>query len=180
MMRYEELRETDLFSFFHFTEVGRRRTPEGFVEVMLKPGGFQEFIDVSVLIDRSTMVHKGILLLDRDWVGGPRTINPFGRDLAKSFVEAVTDPVDKERASGIVTTLWRITGSDDIIVRIRDDDRTEPQVTEFLENLVNVYLGAAQEFSKTLKSTRVSIQNVMDVSRKRLRIEVAHVDSISE
>jgi hypothetical protein len=180
LMRYEELRETDLFSFFHFIEAGRRRTPEGLVEVMLKPGGFQEFIDVSVIIDRSSVVHKGILLLDRDWVGGSRTINPFGKDLAKSFVEAVTDPVDKDRASGIVTTLWRITGSDDIIVRIRDDDRTEPKVTEFLEHLVNVYLGSSQEFSKRLKRTKVSIQNVVDVSRKRLRIEVAHVDSSPE
>lgn len=174
-MKYEELRETDLFTFFNFTEIGRRRTPEGLVEVRLKPGGFQEFIDVSVHVDRSSIVHKGILLLDRDWVGGPRTVNPFGKDLAKSFVAAVTHPEDKDRAAGIVTTLWRVTGSDDMIVRIRNHKDTDPEVSEFLDTLVNVYLGTGDEFSKSLKRTKVSIGNTVNLGKKRLQIEIAAI-----
>ncbi len=174
MMRYDDLRETGLFTFFHFSEMGRRRTPDGLVDIRLKPGAFQEFIDVSILIDRAGQVRSGILLLDRDWVGGSRTINPFGKDLAKSFVEAVTHPSDKERAAGIVSTLWRITGSDDIIVRIRDDEATEPQVAKFLDSLVSVYVGTEDEFSKSLGKSVVRIQNIVEVSRKRLRIEVSY------
>lgn len=173
LMIYDELRDTDLFTFFNFTEVGRQRTPEGLVEVRLKPGGFQEFIDVLLHIDRSSVVQKGVLLLDREWVGSPSTINPFGKDLAKSFVQAVTHPDDKERAAGIVTTLWRVTGSDDIIVRIRGSDKTEQRVSEFLDRLVEVYLGTAEEFNKTLSKTRVSMKNIVSLGKKRLQITIA-------
>ncbi|TFF91094.1 hypothetical protein EU545_05675 [Candidatus Thorarchaeota archaeon] len=175
MMKYEELRETELFTFFNFTEAGRHRTADGLVDVRLKPGGFPEFIDALIRIDRSSVVHRAILLLDRDWVGSPSTINPFGKDLAKSFVQAVTHPDDKERAAGIVTTLWRVTGSDDIIVRIRGSDETEPEVSEFLDNLVEVYLGTADEFEKKLSRTVVSIRNIVSLGRKRLQVEVAAI-----
>lgn len=180
LMRYDDLRETELFTFFHFSEMGRRRTPEGLIDIRLKPGAFQEFIDASILVDRESRVMSGILLLDRDWVGGSRTINPFGKDLAKSFVQAVTHPEDRDRAAGIVSTLWRITGSDDIIVRIRDDDSTEPQVADFLDTLVNVYVGTEEEFRKPLGKTIVIIRNVVEVNRKRLRIEVSYADASSD
>ena len=31
-------------------------------------------------IDRSQMVQEGVLYLDRDWIGGPMTVSPFGKD----------------------------------------------------------------------------------------------------
>jgi hypothetical protein len=177
-MKYDELLETDLFTFFNFAEAGRQRTADGLVDVRLKPGGFPEFIDALIRIDRGSVVHRAILLLDRDWVGSPSTINPFGKDLAKSFVLAVTHPDDRERAAGIVTTLWRVTGSDDIIVRIRGSDETEPEVSQFLDDLVEVYLGTAEAFEKTLSKTRVSMRNIVSLGKKRLQIEVAPVPDV--
>ena len=94
-MTYEELQKTDLFSFFNFAESGRRLTPEGMQEIHFKPGGFQEFIDVQMKIDKSQLVHQGVLYLDRDWIGGPMTVSPFGKDLAKSFIAAITPHCDK-------------------------------------------------------------------------------------
>jgi hypothetical protein len=173
MKSYEDLKKTDLFSFFNFTEMGRRLSQGGLVEIRLKPGAFQEFIDASMKVDRAGNLQEGILYLDRDWIGGPMTLNPFGKDLAKSFVNAVTHPDDRERAAGIVSTLWRVTGSDDIVLRIRDHPETGEKVQEFLEKLVNVYLGTEDSFSMDLSKTSICIENIKTLGKSRLRVVVS-------
>ena len=175
MKSYEEMKQSELFSFFHFTEMGRRPTGSGLIEIHLKPGAFQEFIDASMKVDKAGTLHEGTLYLDREWIGGPMTLNPFGKDLAKSFVDAVTHPEDRERACGIVSTLWRITGSDDIVVRIRDNPDTEEKVQDFLETLVNVYLGTEEVFTMDLTKTSITIENVVALGRNRLRVVVSAI-----
>ena len=103
------------------------------------------------------------------------TVNHFGKDLAKSFVDAVTHPEDRERACGIVSTLWRITGSDDIVVRIRDHPDTEEKVQDFLESLVNVYLGTEETFTMDLSKTSITIENVVALGRNRLRVVISEI-----
>ena len=173
MRSLDDLKKTDLFSFFGFSEVGRRPIASGLIEVRMKPGGFQEFIDASVIINRSGALHEAVLFLDREWIGSLMTVNPFGKDLAKSFVEAVTPDEDKTRAGGIVSTLWRITGSDDIVLRIRESEQTEPEIQEFLQHLVNVYLGTERRFAMDLSKTSVVMENVTNLGRDRLKIAIS-------
>ena len=168
-MEYDKLKESELFSFFQFTEMGRRPQSRGFTEIYLKPGGFQEFIDVSMKVDQEEGVHEGILLLDRDWIGGPMTVNPFGKDLAKSFVEAVTHPEDKEKACSVITTIWSLSGSKE-----RDsylDSKTDASEDQ-IEKLTNVYLGIEKYYSLELEKCNIVIENVEDVGRPRLRIMI--------
>ncbi|PNX52839.1 MAG: hypothetical protein BV458_07500 [Thermoplasmata archaeon M9B2D] len=173
LMEYSRLKETELFSFFHFTEIGRRPQSSGMMEIYLKPGGFQEFIDVAMKVDRSEGVHEGILVLDRDWIGGPMTVNPFGKDLAKSFVEAVIHPEDKEKASSIVSTIWNLSEPKDDDQYVRDkSDKHEEQ----LQTLTSVYYGTEKCFSLDLKKSKLLVENIEDVGRSRLRIVISSLE----
>ncbi|MGY5864415.1 MAG: hypothetical protein RTV41_07405 [Candidatus Thorarchaeota archaeon] len=171
-MSYQDLQKTDLFEFFNFSESGRRRVKGDMQEIHLKPGGFQEFIDVKMMVDRSQTVHEGILYLDRDWIGGPMTVSPFGKDLAKSFIAAVTPPNDRERADRIISTIWNLQGSRDEVIEIESNSSSESSI----EQLESVYLGIEDKFEISLKESCIKVENVLDVGRKRLKISIESVE----
>jgi hypothetical protein len=172
LMSYEELRKTELFSFFNFTESGRRPMTDGMQEIHLKPGGFQEFIDVMMKVDRSQKVHEGVLYLDRDWIGSPMTVSPFGKDLAKSFIDAITPPIDKKKASSVVSTIWNIQGLSDVMIPVQPQG-SKDLVSELpIDKLVQVYLGTEDKFEMRLEESCIKVENVIDVGRKRLKISI--------
>jgi len=175
-MSYDELRKTDLFEFFHFTETGRRPTMDGMQEVYLKPGGFQEFIDIKMKIDRAQKVHSGILYLDRDWIGSPMTVSPFGKDLAKSFIGAVTPPTDRAKADRVVNTIWNVRGSSDVEISIQPQSPKDLVPEPPIEELEQVYLGIEDKFEMKLERSRIRVENIMDIGRKRLMISIEAVE----
>ena len=174
-MSYEELRETELFSFFNFTESGRRPLTDGMQEIHLKPGGFQEFIDVKVTIDRSQKVQDGALFLDRDWIGSPMTISPFGKDLAKSFIAAVTPPSDRKKADNIVNTIWNIQGASDREIAIKPQSPKDLVPEPPIDELVQVYLGIEDKFEMKLEDSHIKVENITEVGRLRLKISIEAV-----
>ena len=174
-MTYEELQKTELFSFFNFTESGRRLAPDGYQVIHYKPGGFQEFIDVKMKIDGSQMVQEGVLYLDRDWIGGPMTISPFGKDLAKSFIDAICPNVDKEKADRVISTIWNLRGSNDHEISIYPEGLESATEEVSFEELEQVYLGISKKFEIICKETRITIENIMDVGRKRLKISIESI-----
>jgi hypothetical protein len=171
-MSYEDLRKSDLFEFFNFSESGRKRVSGNMQEIHLKPGGFPEFIDVKMIINRSQTVHEGVLYLDRDWIGSPMTVSPFGKDLAKSFIAAVTPPADRERADNVISTIWNIQGSSDREIAVQPQGKKDLVPEPPIDDLINVYLGIEEKFELTLKKSRIRIENVTDVGRKRLKISI--------
>lgn len=171
-MTYEELQKTELFSFFHFTESGRKPAADGYQVIHYKPGGFQEFIDVKMKVDRSQNIQEGTLYLDRDWIGGPMTVSPFGKDLAKSFIDAICPNVDKEKADRVISTIWHLRGSNDDVISV-DQEESGSEVS--IEELEQVYLGIAKKFEITCEKTCITIENVMDVGRKRLKITIESI-----
>ena len=171
-MSYDELRNTELFSFFSFSETGRRPMADGMQLIHLKPGGFQEFIDVTMKIDRSQKVHSGVLYLDREWIGSPMTVSPFGKDLAKSFIAAVTPPADRKEADNIVSTIWNIEGTSDKVVSIQSEISKEKEAKLPIEELQQVYLGIEEKYEMKLQKSCIKVENVTDVGRKRLKISI--------
>jgi hypothetical protein len=174
-MSYEDLRKTDLFEFFNFSESYRKRVSGDMQEIHLKPGGFQEFIDMKMMIDRSQTVHEGVLYLDRDWIGSPMTVSPFGKDLAKSFIAAVTPEADREKADRVISTIWNLQGSSDRVITIQPQGPKNLVDEPPIEELEKVYLGVEKKFELMLKESRIKIENVIDVGRYRLKITVESV-----
>ena len=171
-MTYEELQKTELFSFFNFTESGRRPAPDGFQEIHYKPGGFPEFIDVQMKVDRSQMIHEGVLYLDRDWIGGPMTVNPFGKDLAKSFIAAICPEKDKENVERVVSTIWNLRGSGDKVISLHSDGSDDLTKEVPIEEIEQVYLGISKLFEMTCEESCIKIENVVDVGKNRLKITI--------
>lgn len=174
-MTYEDLKKTDLFSFFNFTESGRKSTTGGYQEIHYKPGGFQEFIDVMMKIDQAQMVQEGILYLDRDWIGGPMTVSPFGKDLAKSFIAAICPEADKEQADRVVSTIWNLSGSSDRVISLHPEGSENAKTEGAIEEIELVYLGIADKFEMTFEKSCIKIENVMDVGRNRLKISIESI-----
>lgn len=172
LMTYEELQKTELFSFFNFTESGRKPTAGGYQEIHYKPGGFQEFIDIKMKIDRSQTVQEGVLYLDRDWIGGPMTVSPFGKDLAKSFIAAICPEADKEQAERVVSTIWNLSGSSDRVISLHPEGSENVESQGAIEEIELVYLGLAKKFEMVFDKSCIRIENVTDVGRERLKISI--------
>jgi hypothetical protein len=100
------------------------------------------------------------------------TVSPFGKDLAKSFIDAICPKVDKEKANRVVSTIWNLSGSNDRVISLHSED-SENDVP--IEELEQVYLGVAEKFEMTCKKTSIKIENVMDVGRKRLKITLLSI-----
>lgn len=88
LVNYDELKGSDFYQFFNIKE--QKITNEGkYTRIEVKTGGFREYIDIIFYLNENREIEKGILLLDRNWIGNEQSINPFGKDIAKSFILAV-------------------------------------------------------------------------------------------
>lgn len=84
---WSELLGSDLYSWFNLSEAGRSQAEPGLVRVQLHPGGFQQFIDLSFLLDSQKAVVGASLALERRWLDADRVALANGGDLAKSLLQ---------------------------------------------------------------------------------------------
>jgi hypothetical protein len=82
---WPELLSSDFYNWFNLSELGRARDRSGWDRVELKPGGFQQFIEILFLVDQDAVVGAS-LGLDRSWLDGDRVALANGGDLAKSLL----------------------------------------------------------------------------------------------
>lgn len=172
LIDYKKLKESDLFTFFNFSEVGRRKGEKGLAMVSLKPGGFQEFIDIAMHMDVSGRIFSGVLLMDRKWIGNEKTINPFGKDLAKSFIQEMTPEEDRMEIEPVIFILWDMIGREDQVIGVKSAGLTISR-EEGVAMIVDVYKGIENEFIYEMSQSKMKIENVVDGGRDRLKITVS-------
>jgi hypothetical protein len=173
LIDYKKLKESDLFAFFNFSEIGRRKGEKGLAMVSFKPGGFQEFIDIAMQMDVAGSIFSAVLLMDRKWIGNEKTINPFGKDLAKSFIQQMTPEVDREEIESIVFILWDMIGREDQVIGIRPVDTSYSQGEQGVASVVDVYKGLKKTFTYQMSESIMRIENVVDGGRERLKISIS-------
>jgi hypothetical protein len=83
LVAWAELERSELFGWFGVHEEGREKLPDGLQRFHLKPGGYQEAVDIWADLDREGGVRRAHLALARAWVDTEQTA-PFALDLAKS------------------------------------------------------------------------------------------------
>ncbi|MHA1292709.1 MAG: hypothetical protein ACTSQJ_08600 [Promethearchaeota archaeon] len=169
---YSELKKTDFFKFFNFNEVKFEFNKENNQKqkIYLKPGGFQEYIDFIVEINKDEIL-RAILALDREWIGDQESINPFGKDIAKSFLGAlIPNIIDQEFKISLVQGIWNLTGSKDRVICIDEIvykwEDALPEVKEFL----NVYRSIAKRKEIMYKDFTILIENKIDKLNRKNRL----------
>lgn len=158
---YSKLKETDFFSFFNLNEIQRfnLKTPKPSKKILLKPGGFQDFIDICFHILNDQIILAS-LSLDRNWIGNDRSINPFAKDITKSFLMALLPELANEEFKiMLVQGIWNMKGSEDRIYCIdqviHNWESSDLEVNKF----INVFQGIDDQFEKEIYNLSLKMVN---------------------
>jgi hypothetical protein len=169
MLTYQDLQSTDFFTFFNCSEIASKEE-QGLTVKELKTGGFQEAIDLSFKLDASSTIVEALLLLDRSWVGDEKNINPFAKDIAKSFVQVLAVEEEQKDIAPLVHYLFEQVGSEDKVITI------QPQKNHFIppsleiRKILEVFIGKHPEMPFLLLSSKYLFKNIVQEGKQRLAI----------
>ncbi|NWF97093.1 MAG: hypothetical protein HXY34_13205 [Candidatus Thorarchaeota archaeon] len=170
MKTLKELRKCDLFTFFRLSETGRIKEKDGVTRVTCEPGGFQKNIDIEFSVGKGEVIQEATIFLERAWIGNENTVNPFGKDIARSFLADVLPQRDRELLAKFLAALWQLRGKSDQVISIRSPP---PPVTDpdALRG-ISVYLGKESRHEYHLAETAVILENIERSGSPWLRIRV--------
>jgi len=173
LISYSKLRLSEFFTFFNLNEIDSERSSPNIK--ILKPGGFQEYINIEFHLNERGDVVMAILLLDRQWIGNVETINPFGKDIAKSFIDAVVPPVEKEGEDNIVILLvhflFNMVGTKDKIIPCTQPLYNFENSSRKVKCFLDVYRGLKNSFEIPLKTSTLIIKNIIQKNKSRIIIK---------
>jgi hypothetical protein len=130
--QYSKIKESDFYNFFNLSE----KSMIGNL-ISLKPGGFQKHIDFLFKVEND-LIYEAILSLDRAWIGNDESVNPFAKDITKSFISALfPDALDQEFKLELIQAIWNIKGRQDRVYCIDEAvynwETANAQIKLFLE-----------------------------------------------
>jgi hypothetical protein len=170
-LTWAEIERSQLFTWFHCGETGRERSPDGGTVVRLKPGGFQEFIDIELDLDAAWRLRRAALTLDRAWAGGAQS-RAFADDLAKSFLLVLSPEGSIGRELG--TQIDSLLGANPAVIRHVNSplNQPPPDTGEGLQAALDAYTGARPEAEVSDGAAHVRVQNGDFDGRQRVRLEL--------
>lgn len=169
---YEELKKSEFFSFFNLSETKRVPAANGDTQVWLKTGGFQQFIDIQITVDKAQQVRDAVLQMDRSWVGDKTRLSPFAKDIAKSFIAALVSDVDKKQAKFFIDGIWNLRGSSDRVISLREEEGSASPLPPDVKKALEVYSGSERRSKVPMQATDLLLENVSTDGRDRLHITI--------
>ena len=113
--------EGDFNRFFNLEEKARIALSPEEMNIHYKTGGFQEYIDIYLVMNKDQRLLSSKLIVSREWMKGANL--KFAIDIIKSFVLEFS--IDKEHIQPLADKLWNF-GTD-----------MEPELTD--ENLIGCF-----------------------------------------
>ena len=173
LISYSKLTKSDFFTFFNLNEISCERNSP--TVKILKPGGFQEYIDIEFHLNKKGEIIMAKLTLDRQWIGNVETINPFGKDIAKSFIEAVIPLEEKEGEDNIVVLLvhflFNMVGTKDKIIPCTEPLYNFENSSAEVKSFLDVYRNLKNSNEIPLKTSILKIKNIIQKNKPRLIIK---------
>lgn len=169
---YEELKKSEFFSFFNLSEVKRVPADNGDLQIALKTGGFREFIDIQLTVDKNDWAREAVLFIDRSWIGDAKRLSPFAKDLAKSFISAMTASRDRKQAKLFTDAIWNLKGTEDHVISLRQEAESSGPLPPDVSKALDVYAGTQRRLRAPMLATDLILENVTADGRDRLRITV--------
>lgn len=172
-MNYRAFKSSEFFNFFNLTLKDSKEWNSEIREFRFKPGGFQEHIDILLSVNREEEIKKGKLLLDREWMGDEKSINPYGTDISKSFIAVLfPDNLLLEFKKLLVHYLFNLRGNKQIHIPLhkafQEFEDSAPEVKPFLD----VYRGQKEREYKSIEKFSIKMENIYSKERNRLLIEM--------
>lgn len=181
-----QLRSSDFYSFFHISETAI----EGLLDhrsFKLKTGGFQEFIDIEVLVDQNEKVHRALLTIARQWIAQMGATNPFAVDIVKSFIDAmipkqidlsqlgiVDDPIihnpDRQLVDFLVKAFWDLPNSQ----QTEDNFKRSDEISHIAFRFLLTFIGKEKDANVSMLFSKLSAQNA---TRKNLEVFMLEIDT---
>jgi len=172
-MIYSNFKKSEFYNFFFISKISSKKIGVDLIKISLKTGGFQEHIDLYIYIDNNDVIKKAELYLNRDWVGNIESINPFGTDITKSFIDLFLpkeyDPIFKKH---LVHYLFNLRGDHQVVIPLhkafQEFEESSPEIQPFLD----VYRNTKKKASKPLKDIVLNMENLITNDKKLLFIEI--------
>lgn len=142
-IKYTELKKTEFWSFFGIKEKESVDLGSGKIKKIIKPGGFQEFVDIEFHVNEQDEVFKAILRLHRSWVGDDKHLNPFAQDISKSFIEALTSAADMPNVKDLIDIMFKVHGSQDHVISIYSEIKVDTLKRD-IKNIIDTMLGVKE------------------------------------
>ncbi len=159
---YRSFRVSEFAKFFNVTTTSRVDLPDGGTLVKLEPGGYKEHIDIELTIDSAMDVVAAELRINRAWLGDAGSINPFAKDMVKSFVDQMACDADDADIKRIVEQIWQSKGSKDNVVKLESEEKKEADAMaagptpEF-----EVFMGTKEKSDRALPGCTLAFENVV-------------------
>jgi hypothetical protein len=172
-MKYSDFKASEFFSFFNLSESSSEQISSELKKVSLKTGGFQEHIDIYVYVTKNGDIKKAELYLDRQWIGNIDSINPFGADISKSFLQYFLPSQEgSEFKKHLVHYLYNLRGKNQVVIPLHQafkgfEDST-PKIRPYLE----VYRNISKEMSKRSKDYHLIMKNTIQGEKEGLLISL--------
>lgn len=171
---YSKLKKTDFFIFFNLSEIQifNLNTSQYSKKILLKPGGFQDFIDICFHISNDRIILAS-LSLDRNWIGNVRSINPFAKDITKSFLMTLlSKQVNEEFKIMLVQGIWNMKGSEDHIYCIDKVIHNWESSNLEVKKFINVFQGVDDQFKKDFGSVSLTMINDFYSSKNSIWLNI--------
>ncbi len=176
MITYTNVKYSDFFNFFNIHETKKHKIDADRIIIELKPGGFQEFIDIIFDINKDEFIRESLLYLDRTWVGDVESLNVFAKDIAKSYIRDMVHVESQEAVAPIVDIIFQIVGESDRVLTMSGEE--PPRISDVqipaLRDLVRTYAGLAPSWSFESEDFTLRLENLEEKGRDWLRIQLEY------
>lgn len=171
-MKFQELLETDFFTFFNIHEQSASSGQINVTTKHLKPGGFQEFVDIECKVLPDGTLTEARLILDNEWIGNLAHINPFANDIAKSFISLFAKAEKHHEAEMLSEYLSHLKGASDKVIYAQEHEPRITKLPEELEGAIHVYLGGHDAWDSNMGDLKLELALIAEKKIKvLLRVE---------
>jgi len=171
LISYSQFKKSEFYQFFNLSEESSTIHGEAneLKQYFLKPGGFQEHIDILINTSKELIINA-TLVLNREWIGNKDKLNPFANDITKSFIGLLfPGALDQEFKINLTQNIWNARGSKDRVLCLDKAvyiwENANPEIKEFLD----VYRGSAGSAIRSYYNFEIQMRNEMDIDSKKKR-----------
>ena len=170
LVKYSDLKTSDFWNFFGIKEIESKKINDKYSKKLIKPGAFQEYIDIEFNLNNLEEIERALLKLNRVWIGNYKNINPFANDIIKSFIYELTPEKYKSGIKKISQILFKIHGVDDEIIYLQKDENNDLNIESSTQNIINVVVGLKEYFIYRLNNFGFIFQNKIENNESFLLI----------